>query len=383
VTPLSPEEIAQRVAAIEEGKRVSPRTPMAHAVKLLPGMRPGTLSQWWRDYSAGTKQDPAIQAAMNAVKTGMVPALAWAKTKPDSDGNSFSVLLKPKVDESDLLDRLVMAFEDLAPSIPIPAPERVCADLLSLYPVMDAHIGMHAWGRETGGDDYDLKLAATDMRAALGKVMALTPDAAQAVLLIGGDFFHADDNRAETPANRHKLDVDQRHFKVTDAGVEILVECIDRLLSKHDGLTVRVMRGNHDEHSHLILTHALSQRYREEPRCTVQKEPRDLFMMQWGKCGVFAHHGDKAKPQQIALYLSDVCPFWSAVKHRHFLSGHVHHDHAKDVGPLRWEALRAFCPPDAYAASMGYGGRRALQSMTFHLEDGLVQRNYDPIQRAA
>ena len=106
-------------------------------------------------------------------------------------------------------------------------------------------------------------------------------------------------------------------------------------------------------------------------------------MLQWGRCAIFAHHGDLGKPQQMALYLSDICPFWSATRHRHYLTGHTHHDHAKDLGPLRWESLRAFCPPDAYAASMGYGGRRALQSLTFHKQDGLVLRALDPIERMA
>jgi hypothetical protein len=131
----------------------------------------------------------------------------------------------------------------------------------------------------------------------------------------------------------------------------------------------------------MVLTFALGERYREDHRVTVDKSPRDLFMLQWGRCAIFAHHGDLGKPQQMALYLSDICPFWSATRHRHYLTGHTHHDHAKDLGPLRWESLRAFCPPDAYASSMGYGGRRALQSLTFHKQDGLVLRALDPIER--
>lgn len=361
---------------------MAPRAPMTYAAGLLgDGSTGHTLSEWAR---GRTPPDPAIQAAMDAVKTQMVPALAWAKTKPDGDGNSYSVLLKPQAQPTeDLIDRLVTAFGNITPAPPIAAPAASCADLLSLYPIFDAHIGMHAWGRETGAVDYDLRLAADDMQQALAKVMTITPNSGTAILLIGGDYFHADDNRAETPANKHKLDVDGRQFKVVEVGLAILCHAIDLLLGKHSQVIVRVLRGNHDEHSHITLTYALGERYRDNPRCTVQKDPRDLFMHQWGRAAIFAHHGDKAKPQQMAMYLSDVCEFWSATKHRHFFSGHVHHDQAKDIGPLRWESLRAFCPPDAYAASMGYGGRRALQSVTFHREDGLVQRNYDPIQRAA
>ena len=202
-------------------------------------------------------------------------------------------------------------------------------------------------------------------------------------MILGGDTLHADNDDAETPKSKHKLDVDGRHFKVLETAVEILAETVDLLLAKHSRLTVRVLRGNHDETAHLVLTFALAERYRAEPRVVVEKDPRDLFQFQWGKCAIFAHHGDKAKPQQMAMYLSDICTFWSDTRHRHLLTGHVHHDAARDIGPLRWESLRAFCPPDAYAASMGFGGRRALQVLTFHKADGLVIRALDPIERAA
>jgi hypothetical protein len=329
----------------------------------------------------GMHLDPAVRDSMDAVGTGMVPALVWAKTK-SQDGTSYSTLLKPVQDDpDDLLDRIRTAFDGIEPAPQVDPPENVMADLCSVYPLMDVHLGMHAWGRETSGADYDLKLALGDMRHAFAKVMAITPPSDTGVLIIGGDFFHADNNNAETPATRHKLDVDGRFDKIVDGGIAILVETIDRLLTRHASVIVRALRGNHDENAFRILRVGLAAWYRDEPRITIDAGPRDLFMMQWGRCAIFAHHGDKAKPQQAALYVSDICPFWSETRHRHFLTGHVHHDQAKDVGPLRWESLRAFCPPDAYAASMGYGARRALQSLTFHTQDGLVLRAMDPIER--
>jgi hypothetical protein len=312
----------------------------------------------------------------------MVPSLAWVKVQPTEDQPGYSVMLRPDAQPPEAVaERIREALEGLVPSDPVVAPESVMADLCAVYPLMDAHVGMLAWGRETGAQDYDLEHAAKDMRHAFAKVLAMTPAAQQAVLLIGGDYFHSDDTRAETPANRHRLDVDGRFWKVLDVGIGIIAETVARLLAKHAKLHVRVLRGNHDPHSSMTLNFALAERYRNEPRITVEKEPRDLFMMQWGKCAIFAHHGDKGKPQQMALYLSDVCPFWSQTRHRHYLTGHVHHDQAKDLGPLRFESLRAFCPPDAYAAGMGYGARRALQSITFHKQDGLVLRALDPIDR--
>lgn len=331
-----------------------------------------------RDY----RIDPAIRDSMQAVGTNMVPALAWAKIPPKDGDAGYSVLLKPEAQQPETVaERIRDALEGIEPADAVLPPESVMADLCAVYPLMDAHVGMMAWGQETGAKDYDLDHAAQDMRHAFAKVLALTPAAEQAVLLIGGDYFHSDDSRAETPASRHKLDVDGRFFKVLDIGIAIIAETVARLLAKHAKLHVRVLRGNHDPHSSLTLNFALAERYRNEPRVVIEKDPRDLFMMQWGRCAIFAHHGDRGKPQQMALYLSDVCPFWSQARHRHYLTGHVHHDHAKDLGPLRYESLRAFCPPDAYAAGMGYGARRALQSITFHKSDGLVLRAIDPIDR--
>jgi hypothetical protein len=326
--------------------------------------------------------DPAIKNGMEAIGTRMVPALAWAKVPPKDGEIGYSLMLRPEAEPPEAVaERMRAALEGMVPAEPVVAPESVMADLCAVYPLMDAHVGMMAWGRETGSQDYDLGHAAKDMRHAFAKVLALTPAAEQAILIIGGDYFHSDDTRAETPANRHKLDVDGRFWKVLDVGIAIIAETILRLLQKHARIHVRVLRGNHDPHSSMTLNFALAERYRDEPRVTIEKNPRDLFMMQWGRCAIFAHHGDKGKPQQMAIYLSDVCPFWSDTRHRHYLTGHIHHDHAKDIGPLRHESLRAFCPPDAYAASMGYGGRRALQSITFHKIDGLVLRALDPIDR--
>ena len=325
--------------------------------------------------------DPAIQASMEAVGTGLVPALAWAKTKSE-DGTSYSVLLKPAAEDlPSIMEQMRDAFDGMQAAPKITPPEHVVSDLCTVWPLMDVHFGMLALGRETGGPDYDTKVAADDMRHAFAKVAAITPDSAEGVLIIGGAFSHADDNRSETPANRHKLDVDSRHWRVLDLGVALIAEVIDTLAHKHAQLTVRVLRGNHDEHSHAILTFALAQRYRDTAHITVDKDPRDIFMKQWGRCLIAAHHGDKARAERMTLYLSDICPFWSDTRHRFCFTGHVHHDHSKDIGPLKWESLRAFTAPDAYASGMGYASRRALQAITFHKRDGVVLRAIDPIER--
>lgn len=356
---LTPSEIA-----LETGKSLS-------AIKSLidRGRR-------WADASEGEV------AALEA--TGLTPGTArhgWRIVQHE-DGSRDSVFWKASEEEQqDFLERVKDAFEGMAPAVPVLAPDQVESDLCNVFPLFDVHWGMHAWGKETRNQDYDLKEAAGDMKNSFEAVLTLAPNAQEAVLIIGGDFFHADDNSAETPKSRHKLDVDGRFYKVVEEAIEVLSYVVERILATHMHLTVTVIRGNHDEHSHLLLSVGLGQRYREDPRVTVQKSRDGLFMKQWGRAAIFAHHGDRAPPERQALYLSDVCPFWSESRHRHLYTGHIHKDQARDIGPLRWESLRAFCPPDAYAAGMGYASRRALRADTYHKISGRVLTAMDPIER--
>jgi hypothetical protein len=211
--------------------------------------------------------------------------------------------------------------------------------------------------------------------------MALSPDSEGAIVLIGGDFFHADDDTYQTPRSRNPLDVDGRQFKVLDTGIEVVAATVERVASKHRRVTVRVLRGNHDEHSHIVLTLALAQRFRDHARIVVDKDPRDIFMFQWGRCLIAAHHGDKQKPERLAMVLAEICPFWSASPHRVVFTGHKHHQQSNDFPGIEWEQFRAFCPPDAYGAQ--FAPRRAMHAITFHKDSGIATRAKDPIQRAA
>ena len=326
--------------------------------------------------------DPGVNDAL--ARTGISPDNArfgYRRVK-DEDGSFNTVFWRmPESSQQEVLDRIREAFDDVRPADPIPTPANLNDDLCTMYPLFDVHMGMHAWGRETGGDDYDIRHAEADLRKSLAEVLALTPPAQSAILLIGGDFFHADDNSAQTPASKHSLDVDGRHFKVVDLGIRMVLRAVDAILAKHDNLTIRVMRGNHDEHSHMVLTFGLDGHYRDEPRVTVIKDPRDIFMHHFGRTAIFAHHGDKIDFHQLTLLLSDQFPQWSETRHRYAYTGHTHKDQVRDFGAIKWESLRAFCPPDAYGSR--YASRRSMQALTFHRDRGLVLRAFDPVERAA
>ena len=147
--------------------------------------------------------DPAIDRAMSAIGTKMVPSVVWDKSDP-----KYSVLLRPAVADVSATD-----WAEVFANIPTYRPNPVSPignDLFAVYPLYDAHIGMLACGKETRGQNYDLKLAAQDMLKAFIDVSALVPRADRAMVILGGDTLHINDGSNETPASHHKQDTDGR-----------------------------------------------------------------------------------------------------------------------------------------------------------------------------
>lgn len=320
---------------------------------------------------AWAEADPAAQQAANAAGSNALPHSFWVKTE------NHSVYYKAPAQEVAQADWWVDAFADI-PAFKHEPIEIEANNLLSVYPIFDLHHGMLSWGEETNGQDYDVQIASADLRKSIARLDALTPKGGESLLILGGDTLHINDQTNATPASRHQLDADGRYYKVLDTAIKSISWLIEHLAYRHDKVKVRVLRGNHDIESHIALSFALAERYRDTPRITIEKSPMDLFMHRHGVCLIAAHHGDKSPPQRLAMYLADVCSYYSDTRHRHILTGHIHHDSAKDFPGVKWQSLRAFCPADAYGA--GFGPRRALRCMVFDDKKGLVLTAEDGVE---
>lgn len=318
--------------------------------------------------------DPAAKEAASVAGSNAIPHSFWLKT--DTHSVYFQT---PKDDaKADILADIADAFKDIPAYQPRQARTNK-PDLLAVYPLMDAHFGMRAWGKETGGPDYDLSLAGDDIKQAFTDLTADMPDADTAILVLGGDTLHVDDNRSETPASGHKLDSDGRLYKISDVAIEAICWTVDHLCEKHGDVIIRVLRGNHDPHAHLILHFALQARYGEARNVTVEPAERDVYWYRHGKSLVSFHHGDKRNARDLAMFLADTCPEWSSARDRHILTGHIHHDSVKDFPGVKWWSLRAFCPADDYGAM--FAGRRALQGFVYSASHGLKMNVIEAIER--
>lgn len=336
-----------------------------------------TVKHWLEAYRRWTAQDPAIQEGMQAVGTGLVPKLAWAKTKTAKDGTQltdWSVMLKPDPLPDETLDRIRSAFEGMEAAAPVPAPAYADEDLCTVYPIADRHNGLRAWGRETG-EDYNVRIASARLKEWMGRCIEASPPSGLAVILDVGDGEHMDDATNATPKSRHALDVDSRIFLTVETSVESLAASVEMALAKHARVVVRILPGNHNPTLYLAVMFSLAERYRNEPRVEVQKVPGEFWVERFGDCMMASHHGDKAKPQQMVMFLADeYAKIWGKTRHRFLWTAHLHHLKADDIGGVQWEQLRALTARDAHAVSSAYSARAQLQAITLHKTWGEIQR---------
>jgi len=248
-------------------------------------------------------------------------------------------------------------------------------ELLTVYPVVDVHLGQFSWGKETG-ENYDLKIALDQFHASVTKLVARSPASGLALIAILGDFFHADNNEAVTARSHNHLDVDGRHDKVLHAGVELIIWMIDMALQKHEHVLVHVTPGNHDEYASKALGTALYFRYQGNPRVTIDRNPHDLWSFQFGNNMLAFAHGHKVKAEDMpGVMASQDAVMWGDTLYRYAFSGHFHRSKA---GPNRdekhgaiYEILPAFTAKDAWNRSMGHNSLRSIMSKTFHYTNGL------------
>lgn len=321
----------------------------------------------------GADPSPGLSAALAETRLdGLEASHGWIKT----DGASvFFKNTAMQIAGEDAIESMVRAFSDIPAAPPARAPGWTADALLNVIPIPDAHVGMFSWRRETG-ENYDLKLATARVTETVCDLVHSMPAADTTLLLNLGDFTHADDDTSQTPTSKHNLDTDGRHFKTLDAAIQIIAASIDSALRVSRFVIYRGLPGNHDPHTCRAITLALAQRYREEPRVDIIKDPSSHFFMEWGNVLIGAHHGDGVTPERLVLNMAAACDFWRGGRdqYRHLYTGHLHHLKSADIGGVLWEQLRAVCPKDAHAAKHAYSARAAMVGVTFDKLKGEINR---------
>ena len=311
-----------------------------------------------------TPEGFAVKGTSSLVRSDGTIAAQWIKTTRDTE------------DTEELAKAIERRFEKWAKRAP-KAPKlktKTMKDQLSTYIIADAHLGMYAWGEETG-TNMDLQISVRNLRACFSRLVAATPATETAVILELGDFFHADDNDARTKASKNQLDVDGRHQKVLDAGVELTIWAIHHALTKHEKVVYVSKRGNHDPTSGMILPIALKYFFQNEPRVTIDVSPTKHWFYQFGTTMLGGTHGDSMKQEKMASIMPAEEPqMWGNTLYRYFWSGHLHHRKVQEFPGVTCEIARTLTSRDAWHAAAGYGALREMSAVVYSKTQGEIER---------
>jgi hypothetical protein len=304
----------------------------------------------------------------------------------DGAGNIVQQWIKTKQEETALLEAFEKAVKRIAEPVvsladPRPVPAHALEDLLCVVPVGDSHIGMHAWGVETG-DDFDLEIAERNMAEAFDRLLALAPAAETLLLIDLGDVVHSDDPSNRTAKSGHALDVDTRWSKVIEVVIRVWRRCIDRALTKFGRVISWNVGGNHDPNSAVVLRHVFRAMYEREPRVTVELTPGKYLWHRFGETLIGSTHGDTVKlPDLPSIMACDRAKDWGETKFRHWYTGHVHHDQTKEYRGCVVETFRTLAPKDAWHAAQGYRSGRDIKLDVFHRRWGRINRHIVGIEQ--
>jgi hypothetical protein len=291
----------------------------------------------------------------------------WVKTDLD------------KEQQHEAMENAIASLVSGLPKAPrVKAPKKTLSNLCTLYTFTDYHLGMFAWGEESG-EDWDMKIAEKTLFSSLDQMVSGSPDSELAILNIQGDFLHWDGLEAVTPQNKHVLDADTRFDKLVELGISMCILATEKLLEKHKTVRVLICEGNHDLASSVWLRKCLKVVFSKNPRVEIDDTAFPYYAYLHGETMLGFHHGHKKKNKQLPeLFASEprYREMWGKATYCYIHTGHLHQaeqDMAEGGGAIV-ERHPTGAPRDAYAARGGWVSRRGMRAITYDKIKGEVSR---------
>lgn len=246
--------------------------------------------------------------------------------------------------------------------------------------IFDLHLGKLAWAKETGYENYDLKIARRLFEDALETLIQRTSSHAfeLVVLPVGNDFFHSDNLIGET-THGTRQDCEGRFHKTAHIGREMMVHAIERLCAIAP-VRVVIAPGNHDQLSAWHLGDSLECWFHQNADVTVDNHPTLRKYVEFGKVMLMFTHGNRGKQADYPLLMATEQPdMWGRTRFREAHLGHLHKTHVLN-GPsvsenhgARVRIISSLCATDAWHAEMQFvGNLRQAEAFVWNKDEGQI-----------
>ncbi len=260
-----------------------------------------------------------------------------------------------------------------------PANKSVAAGRLLEVACFDVHVGRLCWGQETGGADYDSKIAPQRVNSAIDELVASAQGLgiSRVLLPIGNDLINSEATGMTTHGTPQSQSEDSRWKKTFLTACKLMTDQIEKLASIYP-VDVVVCVGNHDQHGSFYLGEYVSAWFRSHPNVTVNNGPKDRKYYQFGQTLIGFTHGNEEKVSALPLLMADECKnLWSQTKYREWHLGHEHRSAHQSIGSCKVRHIGSLVPPDDWMVRRGYvGGDESAEAFVFDGEKGLVASFY-------
>lgn len=287
----------------------------------------------------------------------------------EEKSEQIKVWLKPR--EPDIAPLLREALERIPPVHKVEAVDE--GSKLALLSIFDLHVGMLAWGKESG-EDYDTHIALDRLRRAASWLLSQMPRGVEQIVIpMGNDILHADNHNGTTAAGT-RVDVDSRWQKAFSELVAALVNGPLLWATEAAPVHIVIVQGNHDYQRAFYLGEVL--RWYFEGRglpVTVDNAPRLRKYYLWGDILLGFTHGAWVKPKDLPLIMAtEAAKEWGSATWREWVIGHFHakretaYSQLTDGIGVRVRVLPSLASEDAWHYQQGFVGRRPEATLTLY-----------------
>lgn len=327
------------------------------------------LETWYVEKYVVNKWEVAFSDKQNAP---LFQVKAWLARK------------KEAVDSRAILAEFVKRAEEKAPPITAFKFARTTvspdSERLLEISIPDFHLSKLCWSKETGGEDWDIKLAPEAYKSAAYGLLQMAKSAkpTRILLPIGNDFFNSDNLKGETTAGTAQAtSEDSRWQKTFDTGQELLNEVIETLATEYP-VDIVVVPGNHDFERSYYLGATIKAWFRNHPNVTVNNSPKQRKYVVFGQNLLGFTHGNEEKHEKLPMLMAnEMKEAWAATKFRHVHLGHFHHEIVKEYSGVKVSVVPSLVPADSWHTQKGLTGNiRGAQGFLYDSANGLIATYY-------
>lgn len=339
-----------------------------HTLEELLAYAEVDLSEWVVERFIANKYEMASAKDGSVQVTPLFQVKAWLKRRLN--------MVDIKAEIAALKDE---AKKDSKPFPPIKYSKSSSSSsgLMLEVSLPDLHLGKLAWGKETGWDNYDTKLAVEVADKALDALIQRTSSYKfdRILYVIGNDLLHVDNKIGTTTAGTMLSGegLDGRYQKNFKEARQLITKHLTKLRELAP-VTGVVVPGNHDAASTWCLGDSLECLFSKDDLVEIDNRPLARKYVQWGNVMIMLAHGNCGKLTDYPLLMAVEQPeMFGATEHREAHTGDKHHLKVNEIHGIRVRISPALCPPDFWHSEKTFvGAARSAEAFIWSRTEGLI-----------